>query len=996
MAIGFYFKSAFRNIWNNKRKSFVFLIGISISLTIIISLSSWSTTASTLAIRDFANDQDYDLRVRSYIPQNLPTIQNWLNNQSIVESTARLYHNLAFFNAEDKNPFYRFWPLDDQENNDDPVTITTLFLFPNQSIERISRQFNVEGEFDLGLNDVLISRKHAEQMKYYLNVTVEPGMTINLTVCRQSVDFGVFLFQYEPINFYNITVRGIYDSRSSVTMLQRTFSHEQIKDSIIFLKENMLDVDIVRMEQNGLTPILVAKCKGDVLASDGINEVTAKIEQLSEFLVIAHPTSLAFILDIPYSNLLQVYSRANSLMVVLVPVILLGTIQAILTTNIILDNRKIEIEIYQEKGGQKWQIIGAILIEFSILSIIAIVFSIILSLIVASLIPAIASQELTASSFADFFMNIEYSYLIAAISSSVAIIIVSLFVIIKVNQILSSDISERDLIFREKLQKLITIITLSVLTGATIVIFIVFAVIYGREYGGVYTFSVDNTQKSSLLFITLSIGILLIAGLLSIGLFSLLGNIDKLPVIKDFLKKTKKTKAGRKRVSYLHIFLLVVFFLFILSSTILRFLNKRIMRKNSFFLVNYFRNSKYKLNTTMIILLIMTSTIFFALTLISTMQSTDVEVKYYNNGADLRIVTQDIHHSFEDNLTQIEGINETMSVMKTSGRYGSDTLLTLYGIDPIKYSSIGRWIESSFYTKDVPENYDASNYEDWLEILKANENGTLVSDVLVELSPSLTFGRIVQINSLPIEATLSSDFFNVTGIIHSAPGFGLSSGINLELEQPNDYYMIINEEKIFDEYGIISSNLFFASLDQGANVDQVIAELLELDEVIAVNPELVSEDFTERYVNNYVPSLRVFLIMQIIFTGIIGLLVIISNIDYIMTQRKQETAIFTALGNTNANYLRMTVTEVSIIVLTTIIAGIIIAIPLTLLTTAVIVPFLTDILIIPYSFSINYLVSGGIILALFLIAFLGAIPSIIRNSRQKTAEAIKDETSGAY
>ncbi|MHA1532877.1 MAG: hypothetical protein ACTSR6_12875, partial [Candidatus Heimdallarchaeota archaeon] len=95
MAIGFYFKSAFRNIWNNKRKSFVFLIGISISLTIIISLSSWSTTASTLAIRDFANDQDYDLRVRSYIPQNLPTIQNWLNNQSIVESTARLYHNLA-------------------------------------------------------------------------------------------------------------------------------------------------------------------------------------------------------------------------------------------------------------------------------------------------------------------------------------------------------------------------------------------------------------------------------------------------------------------------------------------------------------------------------------------------------------------------------------------------------------------------------------------------------------------------------------------------------------------------------------------------------------------------------------------------------------------------------------------------------------------------------------------------------------------------------------
>ncbi len=996
MAMGFYFSSAFRNIWNNKRQSFVFLIGISISLTVIISLSSWSTTASTLAVRDFANDQDYELRVRSYIPQNLPTIQNWLNNQTIVESTARLYHNLAFFNAEDKNPFYRFWPLDDQENNDDPVTLTTLFLFPNQSIERLSNQFEVEGEFDLGLNDVLISRQHAEQMKHYLNVTVEPGMTVNLTVCRQSVDFGAFLFQYEPINFYNITVRGIYDSMSSVTMLQRTFSQDQVKDSIIFLKENMLDEDIERMEDNGLTPILVAKCKGDMLASDGINEVTAKIEQLAEFLLIAHPTSLTFILDIPYSNLLQVYSRANSLMVVLVPVILLGIIQALLTTNIILENRKIEIEIYQEKGGQKWQIIGSILIEFFVLSFFAIIFSIILSLIVASLIPAIASQELTLRSFSDFFRNIEFSYTIAAISSLVALIIVSLFVILKVNQILSSDISERDLVFREKLQKLIIIITLAVLTGATIVIFIVFAIIYGRKFGGIYTFSVDSTQKSSLLFITLSIGILLIAVMSSIGLFSLLGNVDKLPVIKDFLKKTKRTKSGMKRTSYVKIFLLIIFFLLILSSTFIRFLQKRVMRKNRFFLVNYFKNSKYKLNTTMIVLLIMTSSLFFALTLISTMQNTDDEVNYYNNGSDLRIVTQDIHHSFEDNLTQLEGINETMSVMKTSGRYGSDTPLTLYGIDPIKYSKIGRWLESSFYTKDVPETYNASNYEDWLEILKADGNGTLVSDVLVELSPTLTYDRVMRINALPIEATTGSDYFTITGILHSAPGLGLSSGINLELEQPNDYYMIINEEKIIDEYGILSTNLFFASLDQGANIDQVIADLLELDEVIAVNPELVSEDFTERYVNNYVPSLRVFLITQIVFTGIIGLLVIVSNIDYIMTQRKQETAIFTALGNTNANYIRMTVTEISIIVLTTIIAGIIIALPMTLLTTTVIVPFLTDILIIPYSFSINYLVSGVIIISLFVLAFLGAIPSLIRTSRQKTAEAIRDETSGAY
>ena len=90
--------------------------------------------------------------------------------------------------------------------------------------------------------------------------------------------------------------------------------------------------------------------------------------------------------------------------------------------------------------------------------------------------------------------------------------------------------------------------------------------------------------------------------------------------------------------------------------------------------------------------------------------------------------------------------------------------------------------------------------------------------------------------------------------------------------------MIVNEEKIYNDYGIETTNLFFASLDQGADIEQVIADLLELDEVIEVNPNLVSEGFTERYVNNYVPSLRLFLITQIVFTGIIGLLVIVSNI----------------------------------------------------------------------------------------------------------------------
>ena len=139
MAKGFFLKYAFRNIMVNKRYAFIFFLGLTLSISVVSSLSLWSATSEDLALEDFLNDLDYEIRVRSYIPDNIPLIEEWFNDSKpLVDSTALLYYNSAFFNAEDKGPFYRFWPLDDQDDNSDPVTYSNLFLFPQKSIERIS------------------------------------------------------------------------------------------------------------------------------------------------------------------------------------------------------------------------------------------------------------------------------------------------------------------------------------------------------------------------------------------------------------------------------------------------------------------------------------------------------------------------------------------------------------------------------------------------------------------------------------------------------------------------------------------------------------------------------------------------------------------------------------------------------------------------------------------------------------------------------------------
>ncbi|MHA1504370.1 MAG: hypothetical protein ACTSPT_04170, partial [Candidatus Heimdallarchaeota archaeon] len=268
MSLGFYFKTAFRRMWQSRKYFIVYSIGIILTISVISSVTIWSVTSENLAVRDFLRDFDYELRVRSYIPDNLPDIQAWLENHPLVESVSNISYNQAFFNAENKNPLYKFYPFDDQDDMNEPVSVATLLLPPNNTIRRIKSQFNVIGNFSLELGEVLISEQQAETLELVFGQPIVPGMKLNLSVCRNSVDFGTLLFQYQPTHFYNVTVKGIYRRIPSVTMLQKSFSEDFLDNSIIFLYDNLIRSDKLHMlETNGLYPLVMATCDPDKIAS---------------------------------------------------------------------------------------------------------------------------------------------------------------------------------------------------------------------------------------------------------------------------------------------------------------------------------------------------------------------------------------------------------------------------------------------------------------------------------------------------------------------------------------------------------------------------------------------------------------------------------------------------------------------------------------------------------------------------------------------------------
>ena len=314
MGFSFYFNSATKNIRYGKKQAFLYCFSIFISVALIISLQLWSSTAEDLAAKDFLEDQDFEMKITTYRPEEIPLMIEWLKADPLIDSIHELYYNLACFNTEGKSESYRFLPEDNQEDMNNPISLTSLGLFPKETLERIKSQFFVRGSFDLGLNEVLISEYEATELERIYGLPIQPGMQINISIAKRSPELGeVFLFHMQLENFNNVTIKGIYRTIPKITLLQKIFSNNFLKDSVIFLKENVNEVSLIQMNANGIVPIICVKMNIVELKKDGIDQILPKLNSLADKMKITFQASQYIILETPTLELQQSYSFAKLL-----------------------------------------------------------------------------------------------------------------------------------------------------------------------------------------------------------------------------------------------------------------------------------------------------------------------------------------------------------------------------------------------------------------------------------------------------------------------------------------------------------------------------------------------------------------------------------------------------------------------------------------------------------------------------------------------------------
>ncbi|MHA1923476.1 MAG: FtsX-like permease family protein [Candidatus Heimdallarchaeota archaeon] len=936
--VGYIIKLAFRNIVNYKKHMAIIVFGFTISIAVLLSINIWAVKSEQLAINGFLVEQDYQAYIYSaQHPEYIDEIIEELDNDTLVDYYNTAFVSYALFNTENKNPTEYVCLPEASQNQTDPVSITNAFIANQETLNRIKFLFNVEGNFTVEDNGVILSQFQADELSAIYDTEINIGSTLNVSIGKYIPNpaYGFDkIADFNPTFFESYTVTAIYTPQESISIIQEALDIDILSDSIIFPLEDIIPADIEEMNDKSVPYLLFIKFDQEVLTKDGIENVVEKMQDFKTRIFAGHNVYIK-ILDSPIISLLNAYTRASVTIVFMMPVILVGIILTIFMVNIVVASRQEEVNLLRDRGADSPQIVLLFSIEFLIVAVTGVIFGIIIAILLAALIPSFSSQGFQGDVFREFIKLNKYDYkymILVPLGLVVGILAYAIFKIIWEISLRNKDYTSGES-QRKRIQRNIFVST-NIALAITITIALIFSIIdSARVVISSQNFSIGNSATSGYTFVLFCFMLIFAAQ----GISFL--------ITEKFMSKIKG-------------------------------LYKRLIFNDAFFLINNFKRKNKKLSTMTFSLVIVSSLIVFSLTAAASISNNQMVESDFKNGADLRIVTYPVDYSFSNNISQVDGVNEVVSIFKTKGAIPSKDY-TVYGVDPVKYSRIGEWDKSCFP--------GGSNFS-ILTALEANPEGVIIGTGLSE-SLNVTIGDWIPVYNIASGILYRS--FTVVGIINSAPGLGLADGQNIEMLQPNEGFILINADYMVGELSITNCQLFLASILPGENLATIEGGIEELLPNIQVNPVSVNEQFMGDFIEKYIPNVLTFFWIGLIAIIIIIIVLLVMFTDFTLSQRTQEFAISLSMGASRNTIAKLILTEVVVIILSACMGGILLGIGFTYSTFYLLTPILTSHNMIPFSVVIPIWQLVILPIIMTIVALVGVLPSIVKYGQEKIINTLR-------
>jgi ABC-type lipoprotein release transport system permease subunit len=945
--LSFNLRLIFKNIKNRKRSTAIIILGLTFSLSILYTASIWSRTSQKIIADDYIESLDYEMYVESW--QDDLDIYNDMYNftaeDPLVKQVDWIFPAIAIFNFEDKLENYTWYPEDAQQDMDNPLSLSNGFVITNRAIDRISKNLEIEGNSSLDEGEIMISYTQSKQLEAIYKEEISPGYKINVAISRRipNTDVGETKFKHfeiEDTTYENYTVAGIYKFVGQNTIIDRligggaTESAGTIFDSIFFPADVMTSYDFYRMiNWGGIFPRLLVKTQTQELRDQGIANMPDKLLALRDRIQVTYYHAYCYVLDSAISGMANEYARAVGSTNLFVPTITAAVFLTFFSTQITIKKRREEIAFLRSKGASSSQIIGIFFGEFAIISIVSLILSIGTGILLSALIPSFGqNQFFNRTLFVRYFQEL--------------------------------DISPYDI-------QMLSILIIGVYLGLTLLN----VIIYVRK--DIHE-SMLVTQRGQHI-LEMSMKILAFVLTISGFLFYLLFEYRKLAENSFNYGFSLISASYRSLYLYIAVVFFTCYFLSLGVNYVLRNIKpilRKIFKKNSFFVSkNLLRARKNLAELTFFVLLIVCLVTTLVIVRSTNVHNSKLEDSY-RQGSDLRIQsTLPVNITeFENQIKSIDGIHNVMGFYTAKASF---RLLDIevFGIDPLKFLQIGRWIDSSFVDMTA---------ENALSDLAENPEGVVISDFLAEHIRK-EIGDLINVQDIRggTNAPLT-----ISAIAESAPGLGVAHGFDPKMNRQVIEWVLVNKELIRDGLGYHNGTLFLATTEDGADIEYISEEINKINPFSVVNPEKINPDYIGFFIQEHIPPVNNILLVGAVFVNIIGIIYIFISVDFILEQRRKENAVLLALGGSQSKIRRSIVNEILTFIVTTFIVGIPLGLIASLITFTFIKPLLITREIVPIVLHIDFLLF--ILIASLLIAsLLGIIPILRKQMKYEIVHELR-------
>ncbi|TFG05606.1 ABC transporter permease [Candidatus Thorarchaeota archaeon] len=853
----------------------VLSLGVALPTTVFV----WTASGTQVAVTDYFTQNNYQMYLEptsgeSYTSSNMAGAITWLENNQYVERVDLLPSTFGILQGESIPSWSTYSPY--RTNYAYGIKDGRILLVTEEMLGTWVSEFNYEGNFSLTTGKVLVSQGFVDYTEECHGIQIGIGSTIDIDLLKyagRSGDSGT-PDDLGALELTGLEVVGIYEHKETRTILTKTILSIYRKnwdpfslisdavlglaDSVMILQEELDSGVVSEVTNRGFgEPVGYVRSSVEDLLQVGAALIGGKMLSVQEgvkeqFLSV----TIGGLSEIwALTGTINTYLQSQILTVIMFPVLIMSLMLTVFTSETSVSRRKGEISALRAKGASFNQVFATFMWESLLLSVVGFVIGIVLAFVMAPLIGSTVGLFVFDSTlYTSFVQHLSIPPLGIIIGAAIALYLPAAYLLHVARRIDVSEVGQPSTTLPEEESA---------------------DSMSGWKYG--------------------------------VGLGAVLAGLLVMPMIVS--------PRGAVAIGQILVATLILFVAAYLGSRGMRLVTARLSRGTSFLLgeKSLYLSQSLRRRRSQFIPMLVILTLTLTTTSMMLIQSNSFEATIDNElgyaiGADVRVEGSDLPLNYTQDVLRVPGVYRATPVIETWAIVGSNTFF-LEGVDAEQYGTIGRFVSESFVSGSSTEV---------LAALSNTTNGIVISQRYSQLWDK-GVGETIDVLLGTEEGSIHVDF-QIVGVGKSAPGFGLASTADIVgrtfagqtgFQVLQGGFALVNLDYLHAVTQIETASVIFGQVVSYANMTEVVNGISAAHGVTAYSAEtydLAEESYSIRLFLSGIEGLTM---IAFILCAIMGLSTIALFLGSAVLERKQEYAIFRALGGTRKQVVSMVFGEFS-------------------------------------------------------------------------------------